>query len=114
MNVPDVSLTQPWIDAIDGWVLQMTCDNFAVLTVWSRESAGRVMARCLIAADRSEPEQVTRHDLTEHMISRSAGAVGREGPSTYFQHMRSFWSWWRPTRRSPTRWPSSAHRASAR
>lgn len=25
MNVPDVSLTQPWIDAIDGWVLQMTC-----------------------------------------------------------------------------------------
>ena len=50
MEVSSITITQTWADAIDGWLLQMTCDGFGPTTTRSRKSAAKAMARCMMAS----------------------------------------------------------------
>lgn len=70
MDVPSIDITQPWTAALDAWILDMSCNGFSVTTIRSRRSAGRVLARCMIAAGRTDPSEVTRNHHAPRLVQR--------------------------------------------
>jgi site-specific recombinase XerD len=86
--------TQPssaWLDAWDGYELHLEILGRSKSTVSSRRSNVLAMARYFTAAS-TDPEQVTRLQLSKYLAVQCKGRTGC-GPQSLHKDLGIFWKW---------------------
>ncbi len=86
--------TQPssaWLDAWEGYALELEILGRSKSTVSSRKSNVLAMARYLTAQG-TDPEQVTRLQLSKYLAAQCRDRAGC-GPQSLHKDLRMFWKW---------------------
>jgi site-specific recombinase XerD len=100
MDIPEVTITDAWQAAIDGWLFSMQAAGFSPVTVASRRSPVRILARCMTAAGRTDPAEVTRADLTKYFWAKRKEAKPAAA-ATHHANLAKFWAWWAEDEEAP-------------
>jgi len=87
----DVKPTVAWLDAWEGYALELELLGRSKSTISSRKSNVLAMARYFTATG-TEPEQVTKLALTKYLAAQCKTRTGC-GPQSLHKDLRMFWKW---------------------
>ncbi len=87
----DIKPTAAWLDAWDGYALELELLGRSKSTVSSRKSNVLAMARHFTARG-TEPQDVTRLELSRYLAGQCKGRAGC-GPQSVHKDLRMFWRW---------------------
>jgi len=87
----DIKPTAAWLDAWDGYALELELLGRSKSTISSRKSNVLAMARHFTAQG-TDPEDVTKLALTKYLAAQCKGRSGC-GPQSLHKDLRMFWRW---------------------
>jgi site-specific recombinase XerD len=90
--VPDVQITDAWLEAWTGFELDMTVRELSPRTIRVRKSSWSILARHAIAAGITDPAGVTKSWLTQFLISQYKDRKD-SGKANFYQPIRDFYVW---------------------